>query len=146
MSSQADMEVFLRGRQFKKALEQATAPIRAASGLKQIEVDILSYMAYRPSITSSELCRALALNKGHVSQAMASLCKKGLLRMKPDIEDRRRIAFRAAKQALPLIASIQEARENLLKQVFRGVTEEELAVIQSIKEKVFSNLDLLVSE
>ena len=34
MSSQADMEVFLRGRQFKKALEQATAPIRAASGLK----------------------------------------------------------------------------------------------------------------
>ena len=66
--------------------------------------------------------------------------------MKPDIEDRRRIAFRAAKQALPLIASIQEARENLLKQVFRGVTEEELAVIQSIKEKVFSNLDLLVSE
>ena len=54
--------------------------------------------------------------------------------------------FPAAKQALPLIASIQEERENLLKQVFRDVTEEELAVIQSIKEKVFSNLDLLVSE
>ena len=144
-STQPTMEIFLRGRQYKKALEQASRAIRADYGLKQIEVDILSFLSYSGPVTSSEIYRTLSLNKGHVSQAMASLCTKGMLRVKPDPHDTRRIAFHLSKQAAPIVESIQKARARLLEKVLRGVTEDELAVIQSVTEKVYANLDQLVT-
>jgi len=140
------METLLRGRQFKRALDQLLAPLRAAYGLRPVESEILYYVATRGGATPTEVCHSLVFTKGHVSQAMDALRREGYLTAQTDQEDRRRVTFQATEAAQAVIADLEKARMEIVEALLEGVSEEELLQAGVLWEKLFVNIErMLVS-
>lgn len=79
------IEAIFRGGQFRQLTELYFAHIKEQYGLKRIEMEILYYLSQGGEHnTSIDVCRRLRANKGHISQAMDSLRKRGLLETRQD--------------------------------------------------------------
>lgn len=141
-----EMGVFLRGRQFKKLVARMSAESRAKYGLKQIELDILAFLARTGEATATQIHHTLGLNKGHVSQALASLCAKNYVRLRAMPFDRRAIAIQLTDQAAPVVESIRLERKQIMEQVLKGFTQEELDRMRSATDRILANIRGLITE
>lgn len=70
---------------------------------------------------------------------MESLIQKTLLERIPDTEDRRRIHLRLKPEAEPVIASVDEVRDEFLDTILAGFTQEELEARTRFFQKLFDN-------
>ena len=103
MQNDKALNVILYGRKFKKMTDRIYEKLRQEYDLKQIEVEILYYLSQRPEDSACDIYRNLYLNKGHVSQALSSLCKKGFLKASIDPDDRRYISYSIQKKGSNMI-------------------------------------------
>lgn len=138
-----ELGLFFRGRQFKKLTERISADTRAKFGLKQIDLDILSYLSANGEATATEIHRTLGLNKGHVSQALTALCARGLVRLKANPFDRRIITIQLTEHAGPIVENIRRERAQMMEKVLRGFTPEELDRMRDFTLRLLSNIRAL---
>lgn len=136
------VEVILRGSQFKQLLESQFSDIRKEYDLKRIEIEVLYFLSEcGEKNTCTDIYQYLQANKGHVSRAVDSLCKKNYLVAIPDKEDRRYIHYMLTDTASEIINNISAGWKRMNREIFIGVSEEELRIFQKVAKKIGKNME-----
>ena len=78
--------------------------------------------------------------KGHISQSLTRLQKKGYIQIMQDKEDRRCTHNYLSGDADEIIQELKKAYRNIQDIILNGVTEEEQAVLASVAKKVGQNI------
>ncbi|MBQ9989807.1 MAG: winged helix-turn-helix transcriptional regulator [Lachnospiraceae bacterium] len=141
------IEAILRGGQFKQLVELYFNHIKESYGLKKIEMEILYCLSrWEEHNTSIDVCRTLRANKGHVSQAMENLRKRGLVEAIQDKEDRRYVHFILLEDAREITEELTSEFHRLNAKLFEGFSEEELEVFKSMMVRVGQNMDDIIRQ
>ena len=108
--------------------------------LTLIEGKIISFLYNNPEKdTAADIVELRMLSKGTVSQA-ESLIQKSLIRRSQDKNDRRKIHLYLTEKAEPVTSSIVLMRKEFNKEVFFGISQEELDLFHKINDKINDNI------
>ena len=73
-------------RRISKFHDECIQRICEQHGLTKMEATIITFLKNNPGLdTAADMAELRALSKSHISQAVESLCQKGLLARTPDI-------------------------------------------------------------
>ncbi|MBR1811771.1 MAG: winged helix-turn-helix transcriptional regulator [Clostridia bacterium] len=139
-----DIDALLKGRLFKKYVDKIYAQIREKYDLKQVEIEILYFLCNSANATASTIYKSLSLTKGHVSQAMDTLCQKGFLTPVQDRTDRRCITYDITSIGRQAVAELGALKENTEKKLLSGVTDSELHLFIDVAEKICGNMEAML--
>ncbi|MDY3249650.1 MAG: MarR family winged helix-turn-helix transcriptional regulator [Candidatus Choladocola sp.] len=135
-------EVLLHGTQFKQLFEKRIAAVRAAYGLRRIDVEILYYLdCCGDRNTSKDIGNTHMFTKGHISQSVERLQQMKLLTATPDRRDKRCIHFQLTAEAGEIVQTIIRIREELNAVIFEGITKQERDTLREVAEKIAGNID-----
>lgn len=135
------IEIALKGGEFKHLLESRFIEIRKKYDLKKVDIEVLFFLSKcEDDNTPTDIYRHLRLNRGHVSQAIDYLCRRNLIVAIPDKDDRRYMHYKISGRAEEIIREIASVRECIDKQIFKGISEEELVLYKQITEKIYFNI------
>ena len=141
------VEGILRGGQFKHLAERELAGIRQQYDLKRIEIEVLYFLARNKECnTLADIHHYLNANKGHISQALDCLCKRGYLTAEHDKNDRRYVHFFMTDAANELSNQINAAWGKLRDEVFAGISEEDLACFKRVSAQIAQNMNHILEE
>ena len=140
------IEALLRGSQYKQLREYEFSEIRKYYDLKRIEIEILYVLSKADEHnTSADICRSLRANKGHISQTMDRLCKKNYLTAVQDTSDRRYVHYCISDEAMEIVKKVTEKWEELNRELFAGVTPQELETLKNVAGKIGKNMERIIS-
>lgn len=138
------IESILQGGQFKKLLDEQSAGLRRKYDLKKAELEILYFLSRcGEHNTSTDIHYQLMMNKGHISQAVDSLCRRELITAIPDKEDRRYIHYEILDSAQEIVEEMAKRREETNRKIFEGISEEERKVFAEVSAKIRNNIKKL---
>lgn len=141
------VEGILRGGQFKHLAKRELAGIRQQYDLKRIEIEVLYFLARNKECnTLADIHHYLNANKGHISQALDCLCKRGYLTAEHDKNDRRYVHFFMTDAANELSNQINAAWGKLRDEVFAGISEEDLACFKRVSAQIAQNMNHILEE
>lgn len=139
------IEVILRGGLFRKLMDERAMFLREKYDMKRAELEILYFLSKNETQnTSTDIRKHLLMNKGHISQAVESLCERNYLIAVPDKEDRRYIHYILTKEAHSMVEEIISNRTALTEAVLEGISSEELQVFKSVSKKISRNIEKLL--
>lgn len=139
------LEIALKGGDFKHLMESRFARIKNDYDLKKVDIEVLYFLSNcKDKNTPTDIYKKLGLNRGHVSQAIDSLCRRKLIIAVPDQNDRRYMHYSVSDDAVEIIEEIAEIKKELDKQIFRGITEEEITAYKKTTEKIYRNIQQLL--
>jgi DNA-binding MarR family transcriptional regulator len=79
--------------------------------------------------------------RGHISQSLTRLQKKGYIQMEQDLEDRRCTHNYLTKEAYVVIEQVEKIYESVQDIIMKGVTEEERRILSVVAQKVNQNIN-----
>ncbi len=127
-------------QQLKKFYIRQFTPLVRKSGLSMRELDVLLFLANNPDYdTARDITEFRALAKSQVSQAVELLAAEGLLQRTPDVNDRRVIHLSITPEGAPVAKEAQEIQTRCGRQLFAGLTPEQLLQLRTILEVVLHN-------
>ena len=90
-------------RRISKFHDECIQCICEQHGLTKMEATIITFLKNNPGLdTAADMAELRALSKSHISQAVESLCQKGLLARTPDRADRRKMHLSLLPPADPI--------------------------------------------
>jgi DNA-binding MarR family transcriptional regulator len=135
------LEIALKGSDFKRLIDSQFDEIKKNHGLKKVEIEVLFFLSKCGNEnTPTDITKRLNLNRGHVSQAIDVLLKKKLIAATADKQDRRCMHYTITANADTVIDEISKAKNRMDEQILKGITEEELAIYKKISEKMIQNI------
>lgn len=136
------LESLLYGMQFRKLLEKKLEPLEKEYGLYKIDMQILFYLDHAgEKNTSSDMMELKMFTRGHISQSLTRLQKKGYIQMEQDLEDRRCTHNYLTKEAYVVIEQVEKIYESVQDIIMKGVTEEERRILSVVAQKVNQNIN-----
>ena len=136
------LDTLLYGMQFRKLMEKEMQPIETEYGLYKIDVQILLYLKRAgEQYTSKDIMQMNMFTRGHISQSLSRLQKKGLVRMEQDQEDRRCTHNYLTEDASAVIRKIEKISKKIREIILDGVTQEEQKVFASVAQKMTHNIE-----
>ena len=142
----AQMETMLQGGQFKKLLEEQSMELRRKYDMKKAELEILYFLSRCGQYnTSSDIHHQLMMNRGHISQAVDSLCRRRYIAAIPDQKDRRYVHYEILDSAREIIAEMTKKREEMNEKILEGVSEDELEVFLMVSSKIRKNIENMIN-
>ena len=138
-------ESFLQGGKFKKLIEEQNLELRRKYDMKQAELEILYFLSRSGGQnTSTDIHHQLMMTRGHVSQAVDSLCRRQFIIAIPDQQDRRYVHYEIQKPAQEIIAEIAKRREEMNRLILDGISEEEMRVFREVSAKIKKNIEKMI--
>lgn len=135
------LEAFLYGTQFRRLMEKEMEPVERRYGLQKIDMHILFFLAKSADHnTAKDIVQLNMFTKGHISQSLTRLQKKGYIQIIQDKEDRRCTHNYLSEDAGEIIQELKKVYQNIQDIILNGVTEEEQAVLASVAKKVGQNI------
>ena len=126
----------------QKAYSRQLEPVCRQWGLTRNEVDVLLFLYNNPAYDrAADIVTRRGMTKSHVSLSVASLAQKGLLERRYTPEDRRTVHLKLLDNGAKIAAEAQQAQEQFFRQLYRGVSPEELEVFNSITKIVIQNIE-----
>ena len=139
------IESFLQGGKFKKLIEEQNLELRRKYDMKQAELEILYFLSRSgDQNTSTDIHHQLMMTRGHVSQAVDSLCRRQFIIAIPDQQDRRYVHYEIQKPAQEIIAEIAKRREEMNRLILDGISEEEMRVFREVSAKIKKNIEKMI--
>ena len=136
------MEAMLQGGPFKKLLEEQIAELRQKYDMKKAELEILYFLSKCGSHnTSKDIHYQLMMNKGHISQAVDSLCKRHYIIATTDQKDRRYIHYQLSDSAQQIVEEMAKKRLEMDQRIVEGISEEDLEIFRAVSEKIRKNIE-----
>ena len=89
----------------------------------------------------SNIMRMNMFTRGHISQSLSRLQKKGYVRMEQDLEDRRCTHNYLTESASDALSKIERMSKQIRKIILEGVTEEEQKVFATVAQKMTRNIE-----
>lgn len=135
------LEIALKGGDFKRLIDTQFDEIKKKYGLKKVEIEVLFFLSKCGNEnTPTDITNRLNLNRGHVSQAIDALLKRQLIAATADEQDRRCMHYTITTSAVAVIDKIAAAKKRMDEQILKGITEEELELYKKISEKMVKNI------
>ena len=139
------MEAMLQGGPFKKLLEEQIAELRQKYDMKKAELEILYFLSKCGSHnTSKDIHYQLMMNKGHISQAVDSLCKRHYIIATTDQKDRRYIHYQLSDSAQQIVEEMAKKRLEMDQRIVEGISEENLEIFRAVSEKIRKNIEKMI--
>ncbi|MGN1193026.1 MAG: MarR family winged helix-turn-helix transcriptional regulator [Dorea sp.] len=139
------MESILQGGQFKKLLDVQSAELRQKYDMKKAELEILYFLSRCGGHnTSKDIHAQLMMNRGHISQAVDSLCRRRYIVAIPDQNDRRYIHYEILDSAKEIVAEMAKRREEMNRQILKGISKEELEIFREVSLKIKNNIEQII--
>lgn len=139
------MESILQNGPFKKLMDEQISGLRQKYDMKKAELEILYFLSRcGEHNTSTDIHYQLMMNRGHISQAVDSLCKKQLIAAIPDQEDRRYVHYELMDSSREIIEEMTRLREEMYRKIFEGVSEDELKVFRKVSMKIRNNIEKMI--
>lgn len=108
--------------------------------LSQNELEVLLYLSTHPENTAKDLSSCRGVSRSLVSKSVDMLMKRGYIRVEQDQQDRRKIRLFLEPKADGLVQKMQTAKQNFIRQVFEGISSQEMAGLTVILQKMMDNL------
>lgn len=144
-SMDEQIESILQGGKFKKLLDEQIVELRQKYDMKKAELEILYFLARcGEHNTSTDIHYQLMMNRGHISQAVDSLCRRKFIIAIPDKNDRRFVHYEISDSAREIVTEVVRRREEMNKQIFEGISEEELKVFKEVASKIRKNIEKII--
>lgn len=135
------VETLLYGMQFRRLMEKKMEAVEQEYGLQRIDMHILFFLENAGEHnTSKDIQKLHMFTRGHISQALTRLQKKGYVRVQQDEGDRRCIHNYLTDDAGAITEALREIYKNIQDIVLDGVTEEEQEVMARVARKVNQNI------
>ena len=136
------LQSLMYGMQFRRLLEKRYESVETRYGLYNIDILILLYLDRAGQFnTSKDIMKLNMFTKGHISQALSRLQKKGYIKIEQDSEDRRYAHNYLTEEASPIMAEVKKISREIRETIMEGVTEEERKTLTELAEKVMGNLE-----
>lgn len=141
----AQTESMLQGGPFKKLLDEQIAELRQKYDMKKAELEILYFLSRcGEHNTSKDIHYQLMMNKGHISQAVDSLCKRNFVIAIPDRQDRRFIHYQLSNSAQQIVNEMAQKRQEMNRRMVEGISEEDLEVFRAVSAKIRENIEKMI--
>ena len=126
----------------KKAYAAVLEPICRDYGLTRSEVDVILFLANNPEYDrAADIVTIRGMAKSHVSLSVGNLEKRGLLVRQSESSDRRTAHLKLTEAALPVAEAAQARQKQFFRQLFAGISQEELVLWGNILKKICSNIE-----
>ena len=136
------LQSLMYGMQFRRLLEKRYESVETRYGLYNIDILILLYLDRAGQFnTSKDIMKLNMFTKGHISQALSRLQKKGYIKIEQDSEDRRYAHNYLTEEASPIMEKVKKISREIRETIMEGVTEEERKTLTELSEKVIGNLE-----
>ena len=136
------LQSLMYGMQFRRLLEKRYESVETRYGLYNIDILILLYLDRAGQFnTSKDIMKLNMFTKGHISQALSRLQKKGYIKIEQDSEDRRYAHNYLTEEASPIMEKVKKISREIRETIMEGVTEEERKNLTELAEKVMGNLE-----
>lgn len=140
------LEALLYGMQFRKLLEKLLEPVEEEYGLNKVDLQIMFYLNSAGSRNASkDIVQLGKFTRGHISQSLGRLQRKGYLIIEHDAEDRRCSHNYLTHKSDEIIQKLQDAFDRVRDIIFRGITEEEQAILLSVVQRMNQNINNAIS-
>ena len=88
------VEVVLKGNEFTRVMQNTFDNIKKKYDLKKVDIEVLLYLSTsKEQNTPTDIHSRMKINRGHISQSIDRLIKKGYLIAAPDADDRRSMHY-----------------------------------------------------
>ena len=135
------VEIALRGNEFKRVLEKYFDAVKKKYELKKVDIEVLLYLSdCGEKDTPTDIYMTLGLNRGHVSQAIDSLMKKGYVQAVADANDRRIAHYIIIESAQEIISKVALLKKEFDEKIFDGLSPEEIIEYKRITFKIMQNM------
>lgn len=139
------IESILKGGRFRKLMEEQIGEIRKKYDMKKAELEILYFLSHCGGHnTSTDIHDQLLMNRGHISQAVDSLCRRRFISAMPDERDRRYVHYILLDSAKDVVRELSMQYEELNRKILEGISEEELEVFRRVSAKIRNNMEKLL--
>lgn len=100
-------------------------------------MNILIFLARNPSLnTGRDLSICLDVSKGLICRSVDALIKKEMITARDDPDDRRIQRLVLTKKADPVIQEIFKVNQEISKDIFQGIPEEEIVQMEKTLRKI----------
>ena len=96
--------------------------------------------------TARDIVAMRYLTKSHVSKSVDKLTERGFLGSKHISEDRRFIHLSLQEEAYPVIEAVHSRQKRMFQNMFAGVSEEEMAILQHVAKVISGNIANFLKE
>lgn len=125
----------------KKGYARVLDPIVKRWDLTRNELDVLLFLYNNPGFDrASDIVHRRGIAKSHVSLSVSTLEQKGLLQRRSDENDRRTVHLILTQPAREAAMLGREAQTGFFRQIFAGLTQNELEQWIGIMEKITANI------
>jgi DNA-binding MarR family transcriptional regulator len=125
----------------KRLYHRCFKPVSQRWKLTQHELDVLLFLANNPGRdTARDMVELRGLTKSHVALSVDHLTARGLLSQQTDPADRRRTHLCLHPAADPIVAMAQQAQQAFSRQLFQGLSSQELVLLGGLLSKIFRNV------
>ena len=105
-------------------------------------IEVMMFLSNNPGMDSaSDIAFYKNISKGLVAKSVESLYNKGFIKTEKDTKDRRLIHLILTKQSDDVVKRLQNCKREFIKQLQKGVTEEDLAAMDRATSIMNQNLD-----
>ena len=126
-------------------MEEQIIELRRKYNMKKAELEILYFLSRcGKQNTSTDIHHQLMMNRGHISQAVDSLCKRNYIIAVTDEKDRRYVHYVLQDSAKEIIAEMTRVREDINNRIWEGISEEEMKIFREVSSKIRKNIENLI--
>lgn len=130
--------------QAQKHYSRFLEPVSKRWSLTQNELDILLFLLNNPRFDrAADIVAKRGISKSHASLAVNSLGEKQLLTRCPSPDDRRTVRLSLTSLGKTIAEEGKAAQQRYFARLYRGITPEEFAHLNSIKQKLCRNIEEL---
>ena len=114
-------------------------------GLTQMEYDILMFLHNNPQQnTAAEIVKIRKSTKSHVSMSLKVLEEKGLIERRIDKDNKKRVEIYLLDSADDIIKDGIRVQKQFAKDMFNGLTDDEIALCKQIFKKICNNAEACI--
>lgn len=139
------IESIMQSGQFKRLFDEQITQLRRKYDMKKAELEILYFLSRSGEHnTPTDIHYQLMMNRGHISQAVDSLCRRNFIIAIPDENDRRCVHYQMLDSAQMVVEELAVIREEMNRKILEGISEEELQVFREVAVKIKKNIEKLI--
>lgn len=127
--------------------EMITKSVYDKYQLTQMEYSILMFLHNNPQYaTAADIVKIRKSTKSHVSTSLKSLEDKGLIRRVQSDENKKHVEIYLLDAAQQIIWDGEKAQKQFIKNIFQGLSEEEITICKTIFNKICTNAESCLNQ
>jgi DNA-binding MarR family transcriptional regulator len=130
---QVRLLAWIRLARVYQQVDRATAELMRGWGLSVAQFDVLTQLGTREGITQQELADRLLVTKGNVSQLIAKMARRGLVRR---CQEGRTMCLFLTDEGWRLYREVVPAQEAMIAERFGGLSAEEGRALLALLRRV----------